>query len=101
MNSATADRIASARLKKAIRLAAVLREQGCDADDVPFLSEEGREQAKALAGVTRPCSEATWQAVADVLRRTCAHGHLVGSPDAPCPPFHDDPFAAFPQASGT
>lgn len=67
--TATADRadyIAQARLVKATRLAAVLREVGCDADTLARLDADARARAERVAGV-HPASEATWALVATLL----------------------------------
>lgn len=56
--------VLQARLRKAARLARVLREAGCD--DPRILSGEDRSLAERTAGV-RPASDHTWQLVRIML----------------------------------
>lgn len=62
----TAERIADARIRKAQKIAAVLRSRGYQSGDVIDLDVAGRSTAARLAGVPMP-SESTWALVVDLL----------------------------------
>lgn len=69
--------IAQARMRKAIKIEAALREAGCtDAATLRALDDKGKREAEQLAGV-RIASDLTWQVVLNLFEDYDSHRRVV------------------------